>query len=231
MICETTEGLSSSSVRELDRIAAERYGVPRLLLMENAGRVAARAVHEVFERESWSAVWCIAGTSDNGGDACVVARHLHERSVPIFLSFLGDPGASRSEESRLQAGAACRAGLPWALDGHIAAADRRRELPSRTLIVDGIIGLGLSEAPRGVAGSWIESLCWHPSIALDLPSGLDADQGEAPGAVLPARRTVTFGAIKRGLTRGIGPKISGEILVADIGWPRRALEDAGPNLA
>ena len=157
----------------------------------------------------------LAGSGDNGGDALFAASHLAEIddvTVDVFLT------SDRVHEAGL--GAA------------IAAGARKVDLPEVVsaaadydLVLDGILGIGAAADPRlrGAAREAVEALlprvrAGRPRVfAVDLPSGLHPDTGDADDAVLPATTTVTFGAVKRGLVSGRGPELAGEIVLVDIG--------------
>ncbi|MBO0683994.1 MAG: NAD(P)H-hydrate epimerase [Candidatus Dormibacteraeota bacterium] len=204
--------LSSAQAREVDRLSSERYGVPVAWLMEAAGwQVARHCRGQTF-------VAC--GKGNNGGDGLAAARHLHRwgRLAGVACTDLGGlKGAAADEAGALAAlGIEIAPALPPGLGG-------------ATLVVDALLGTGLSRAPEGLVAEWIERLAAEGRrvVAVDVPSGLDADSGAVPGACLTASVTVTLGLPKPGLLAGEGPARAGEVWVADIGIPNQALAAAG----
>lgn len=219
------EALPAAAIREIDRRAAAEYGLPGLCLMENAG-VGATAVAAALLRECGGGqIVVLAGPGNNGGDAFVVARGLLERGAPVRVLLTGNEPA---------AGSAAGVNLGILRDGGATAevcpgADALAEIfAGAALIVDGIFGTGLSRAPAGTAAAAIAAVnrSGRPVLALDLPSGLDADTGVALGECVSARRTVTFAVPKLGCFRAAGPKCCGELLVADIGCPEELIASA-----
>lgn len=157
----------------------------------------------------------LAGSGDNGGDALYAAAHLAAAAdVDVLLV------ADRFHQPALSAavgGGARRVDLPEVGDslGHYA------------LVLDGILGIGASRDARlrGTAREAVAELLtlrrergWMPRIlAVDIPSGLHPDTGEADDTVLPASVTVTFGALKAGLVTGRGPELAGDVVLVDLG--------------
>lgn len=184
--------------------------------MENAGRAAADVLLTRVSGPSRSFV-VVGGVGQNGGDAWVVARHLVARGHRVACFVVGD-------RSRVSGDAAVVLG---ALEAHgIVVRDAtpeelRSALGSADAIVDGIFGTGLSREVEGVERAAIESVvrAARPVLALDLPSGVDADTGEVLGVAVRATWTVTFAAVKRGLTQYPARDHAGEIVVVDLGVP------------
>jgi NAD(P)H-hydrate epimerase len=103
------------------------------------------------------------------------------------------------------------------------------KLEDAHLVVDAIFGTGLSRKPEGTFAAWIEAIngCGLPVIAIDVPSGLDADTGVAYAPCVRANTTVTLGLAKSGLLIGDGPVLAGDVWVADIGVPFEAYSAVG----
>lgn len=169
-------------------------------------RRAATALAEVIAEHEPERMLVLAGPGDNGGDALFAAAAIATRGVPVDILRTSD----RVHEEALQA--ATEAG---------ATGIRLDELDPLAyhVIVDGILGIGARGALRGQARDAVSALLSASAvvIAVDLPSGLDADAGAADEVVLAAATTVTFGAVKAGLTRGEGPRLCGRIVLVDIG--------------
>lgn len=204
-------------MRAIDRAAIEGLGIPSLALMENAGRAVADAVAAACPDGGLVVVCC--GHGNNGGDGLVAARHLLGRGYAV--------------ECRLAAGeprgdAAVHAAV-WRAMGHPLEgpeAGWRPLLASADVVVDALLGTGLSGPVRFPHADAIDAIngAGRPVVAVDIPSGLDADDGRVLGACVRASVTVTFALEKRGFTRGEGPAHCGTVIVADIGIPPQAVE-------
>lgn len=169
-------------------------------------RRAAAALAEVIGEHEPERMLVLAGPGDNGGDALFAAAEIAARGVPVDVLRTSD----RVHEEALRA--ATEAG---------ATGFRLDELDPAVydVIVDGILGIGARGALRGKPRDVVSALLSASAvvIAVDLPSGLDADTGAADEVVLAASTTVTFGAVKVGLTQGEGPRLCGRIVLVDIG--------------
>ena len=152
----------------------------------------------------------VAGTGNNGGDALAAARHLHRwgrlHSVACLdRGRLGGLAATRAEALE-------RLGI--AIAPHL-------DLDGAQTVLDGMFGIGLNRPVQGLAAAWIDAVnaaSLHV-VAVDVPSGIDADTGQVLGTAIRATVTVTFGFSKPGLT--------GDVAVVDIGVPLEAYRDAG----
>lgn len=195
----------------LDRWAIETIGIPGVALMENAGGGAARWARERFRLGPGSRVHCVAGPGNNGGDALVVARHLRNAGASVSVALIGADRPATSDAS-INFAVIERLGIPIG---------RSTTIPEVDLVVDGLLGTGLRGAPRAPFDAAIDALnaADAPTLALDIPSGLDADTGDAAGACIRAAATVTFAHPKAGFTRGRGPTLAGEVVVLDIAIP------------
>ncbi|WP_422928114.1 NAD(P)H-hydrate epimerase [Singulisphaera sp. PoT] len=219
--------LARDEVRSIDERAARELGLSTLVLMENAGRGAAAWLRDQGVGPS-SKVWIACGPGNNGGDGGVVARHLDSWGVAVRVVWFakadqlrGDAAAQwkileKSGIDQVAWDAEARGGLE-PLAGEIAAAD---------WLVDGLLGTGLTRPVEGVLHDLIDRLnhSGRPILALDLPSGLDADSGRPLGIAIKARATVTFVAPKLGFSAEGAAGYTGEVSVVEIGVPRRSLE-------
>lgn len=207
--------LSREQSRELDQHLIAKLGIPSSILMENAGRGASDVIEREFPRAVSSLVVC--GLGNNGGDGLVVARRwlTHGKSARVHLA--GDP-ASLSGDARLEWEAYLAIGGQLVdeteLDLALATAD---------VIVDALFGTGLSREIVGPNAELIRRInrAARPIVALDLPSGLDADTGRVWGECVRATCTVSFGAPKRGCFTFAGAGYSGPVHCVDIGAPLR----------
>jgi hydroxyethylthiazole kinase-like uncharacterized protein yjeF len=202
--------LSSAQVKEVDALAGERFGISVDWLMEAAGWQVARFCTEM------TAVVC--GVGNNAGDGLAAARHLHRWGRLASVSCAGverlhGPAARELETLR-------RIGVEVSGDLRLAGAH---------MVADAIFGTGITRAPEGRFAEWIEAInsSGLPVVAVDVPSGLDADSGVAYAPTVRAATTVTLGLPKAGLTIADGPRLAGEIWVADIGVPFQAYAALG----
>jgi ADP-dependent NAD(P)H-hydrate dehydratase / NAD(P)H-hydrate epimerase len=207
--------LTRQAVRALDADASARLGVPGLVLMENAGRGAFDALAQRFGR-LMDAVAILGGPGQNGGDGWVVARHLllaghRPRCVLVGerAKVQGDALVNLLALERL--GVSVASGAPA-----LAAA-----LSGAKLVVDGLFGTGLDRPVSGAFAEAIEVIerSGLPCVALDIPSGIDANSGQILGQAVKAQLTVTFAAHKRGLHQHPGAAHCGELVCASIGVP------------
>jgi len=197
--------LTSAQVKEVDALTQERFGIATDWLMEAAGWQVAGFIGQP------AAVVC--GVGNNAGDGLAAARHLHRWGRLASVCCV-DSNRLRGPAAR-ELDALRRIGVDVSGDLKLEAAQ---------VVVDAIFGTGLSRAPEGRFAEWIESInaSGKPVIAVDLPSGLDADTGVAYAPTVHAVATITLGLPKPGLLQGDGPRVSGEVLVADIGVPFEA---------
>ena len=205
--------LSSGQVKELDKLATERFGVRLDWLMEAAGWQAARACH------GRTAVVC--GVGNNAGDGLAAARHLHRWGRLEALCCI-DVGRIKGE-ARLEL---------EALQRHGVVVYDELQLDGAEVILDSLFGTGLSRSPKDRFATWIEAINAADAhvVAVDIPSGLDADSGVAYAPCVRADVTVTFTLPKQGMLKGDGPRLSGEVWVADIGVPFEAVAQVGVTL-
>jgi hydroxyethylthiazole kinase-like uncharacterized protein yjeF len=202
--------LNSRQVRELDRLAAERFGVSVDRLMEAAGLAVARFCDRP------AVVVC--GIGNNGGDGLVCARKLHQAGNLASVCCV--------DRTRLR-GPAAAAAEALEVAGVEVESDLR--LNGASLVVDAIFGVGISRPPQGLFAEWIEAInaSGKRVVAIDVPSGLDADTGVAYAPCVRADVTVTLGLPKQGLLLADGPSVAGEIWVVDIGIAEKAYESLG----
>ena len=216
------ESLSRDQVRAVDRCAIESLGVPGVVLMENAGRQAADAAEALLRDIGGRSVAIVAGAGNNGGDGFVVARHLAMRGVGV-VTFLV------AAAEKVAGDAAVNLGILRKLEHDVrevrgdSLADLARTLSEFDLLVDAVGGTGIRGALRGDVATAVEQInaAGKPVLAIDIPTGLDCDTGQAPGPTVRARATVTFVARKKGFDAPGAKAYTGEVRVADIGVPAR----------
>jgi NAD(P)H-hydrate epimerase len=217
---------STEEIRQLDRLTIEEDGLPGAALMENAGRAVAAAVLERFPEPRAGAVVILVGKGNNGGDGLVCARHLAGAGVEPLVFKLGEP-AELSGEAALnwRVWTAGNRGA-WLIEGAEDLDELRRALAGARVVVDALLGVGVTGAPRGLFDPVIRAVNESEAyvIAVDVPSGLDAETGTAELAV-EAELTLTFAAPKTGLFLPPGYRLTGEIITVPIGMlPERFAE-------
>ena len=209
--------MTGSAASAFDRWAIDQRGVPQSALMERAGAAAAQVVAHLHPR---GAIGVLAGKGNNGGDALVVARTLAAWGRDVRLVCTDRPGSDPLLHD-------------WAVETRSANelddAALAEALGRAPVWVDGLLGTGLSGAARGEAARVIESLasCNASAVALDIPSGVDADTGAVLGAAVEADVTVAFGVPKLGSLLHPGRARSGRIVVVEIGFPPLRVEESG----
>jgi ADP-dependent NAD(P)H-hydrate dehydratase / NAD(P)H-hydrate epimerase len=197
--------LSSAQVKDLDRLASERFGVGVDWLMEAAGWQVARFCDRP------TAVVC--GLGNNGGDGLAAARHLHRWGRLVSVSCMDI--ARLGTEARMELEALHRNGVRIVDKPHLEGAE---------IVVDAILGTGLNRPPQGRFADWIVALnnSGLRVVAIDVPSGLDSDSGVAYAPCVHAQATITFSLPKKGLLIEDGPRLAGDVWLADIGVPVEA---------
>jgi ADP-dependent NAD(P)H-hydrate dehydratase / NAD(P)H-hydrate epimerase len=215
--------VTAEEMRRIDTATIQERNVTGLELMERAGEAAAETILSEYEPHC---VGVVTGKGNNAGDGLVVARVLAQRDVRVRVLTLIEPqnlsDAGRANFERLPEGVEI-------LDRHSVPL-MATAFEGCDVIVDAILGTGITGPVRGTFGEAIAVMnsLDIPVVAIDIPSGLNADTGLAEGACVIADLTVTMGLPKRGLVLGQGPEFCGQVVVADIGFPEDLLQD--PNL-
>jgi hydroxyethylthiazole kinase-like uncharacterized protein yjeF len=216
--------LTADQMRSIDRRTTAEFGIPSIVLMENAAVAVTDAIAERFSGVERAAIFC--GPGANGGDGLAIARHLEQRGVVAKIILLGERDRYR-DDAATNLSICERLNLPLmavttadSLDDALAAASEC------DLVVDAIFGTGLNRAPQGIYADAIrafESLRL-PIVSVDVPSGVNATTATLFDPAVQADVTVTFAAPK--LAHVFEPAASscGEIIVADISIPEMAME-------
>lgn len=213
---------TAERVRELDRRAIEDHGIRGYDLMVRAGLAAFRLLRLRWPRARRIAVYC--GGGNNGGDGLVVAWLARDAGFTVDLGLAGDP-------ERLK-GAAGQAWQAWADAGGKAAPLDAIDPAQADVIVDALLGTGLDRPVRGAIGAAIEAIngVAAPVLALDIPSGLQADTGAVMGIAAKAETTITFIGHKRGLFTAAGPDCTGAVFSDDLAVPAAVYADDDPAI-
>ncbi len=219
--------LTRDQIRRVDDLAINRYGIAGIVLMENAGRNAARLINRHLGPSGHVFICC--GPGNNGGDGCVIARHLHNLGWSVRVMVTGD-------ESRMSADMQANFGIVKAMGlDPIVAVDAAAQLAAVNsireddVVVDALLGTGFAGEVRSPTAELIGTLNGtrrRAVVAVDVPSGLDCQSGQAGGAAVCADLTITFVARKSGFDSPEAASYVGRVEVVDIGAPRELIEEA-----
>jgi hydroxyethylthiazole kinase-like uncharacterized protein yjeF len=212
--------LTREQVRAIDKHAQAVLGVPTIVLMENAGRAAVDAIERHFGRSAGRRFAVVAGAGNNGGDGFVMARHLAMRGAVVTTFLLagaaeagGDAGTNLAILRNLQHDIRDAAGP--------ALSSLGKQLGEYEYVIDAIGGTGITGPLRQGAAAAVEQVnaSGLPVIAVDIPTGLDCDNGTTAGPCVRAAFTVTMAAMKQGFLAPSARQYTGEVVVVDIGIP------------
>lgn len=218
--------VTSAEMREIDRVTSERFGVPSLVLMENAGSAVAEFALLAYPSATTFGVIC--GKGNNGGDGFVAARKLHEAGKEVLVVLLSDPvelrGDAASNFKRLPADSAAPRFAVFKGWGDPKTA---QDVFRSDVVIDAILGTGFRPPVSGVYAQAIAKINagTAPVIAVDIPSGAGADvMGEQTGAVARADAIVTFTAPRP--AHMFGKLAAGPTVIAPIGSPDEAIQSS-----
>jgi len=232
MPSQAIPAVTPQQMAAVDRLMAERFAVDVLQLMENAGRAVAAAARAMLPGGDprRRRVLILAGRGGNGGDGLAAGRWLVAWGAEVEAR-LSHPAERLSPAAARQFAALRALGAPV-----VAPADRRSAAdggpvpgPPFDLVVDALLGFGLSGPPGGQAAALIRlaNALPSPTLAVDLPSGLDGASGQPSEPCVRADRTITLGLPKTGLLAPAAREAVGRLAVADIGIPPAAYAAIG----
>lgn len=210
----------------MDRLANEHFGIPTMILMENAGQRVAEVTAEILGVVRGRRLSIFCGKGNNGGDGLVAARHLLWMGANPKIYLLGS-FQELKEDPRANLDMASRAGVDiQALHDTSGLEAVQSEVLGSDLVIDAIFGTGFNPPARGLYAKAINFInrLGIPTFAVDIPSGLSSDNGRIEGEVVSARYTVTFGLPKVGQILYPAAEKCGRLYLADIGFPS-ALEE------
>ncbi|MBN2125940.1 MAG: NAD(P)H-hydrate dehydratase [Deltaproteobacteria bacterium] len=222
--------VSASEMQEMDRLTIQELGIPGVVLMENAARGASRIFLEHFAPPPGARVLLLCGRGNNGGDGYVMARYLHQAGMEVGVIVL-------AQTDRITGDARVNLDIIRHLEIELREApdagswqECRERLFRADYLIDGILGTGLNSPVRGFYREVIEEINAQDTsvTAIDIPSGLNADTGQAMGVAVKADLTVTFGLPKLGQVIFPGAEFVGRLARIDIGIPD-AVSDRVPS--
>jgi len=225
--------LTASEMQRIDRLTTERYGVPSLTLMENAGRSVVEFLVARLAPLTHHRIVILCGKGNNGGDGLVVARLLRDQGFEPRVLLFADPNGLRGDAlanwARLRS-----SGLPEIIEGREAWQSIASTLTGTTLFVDALLGTGIAKPLEGFLLEVARDInTLFPSaqvLAVDLPTGISADSGELIGEHMRADFSVTFTAPKFAHVFPPACERVGEWRVNQIGTPAEALQ-GDPSLS
>lgn len=214
--------VTGETMQQMDRRTIDEFGIAGLTLMEQAGRCCAEAIMEAYGASGLTAV-VVAGKGNNGGDGFVIARLLQDAGwlvrVFILCTEADIAGDAAINLRKVDANLCTYCSQVGELQRHYSC------LAGADVIIDAILGTGLTSEVRGVYGDAIELInsLDKPVFAVDIPSGVDAATGKVLGRAIRADLTVTFAAAKIGAVLHPGAELCGTLKVVDIGIPPQVI--------
>ena len=213
--------LSRQRAGQLDHRATAEYAVPGIVLMENAGRGVAEKLVQFGVRGT---VVICCGPGNNGGDGLVIARHLDLRRIAVKVMIWGEDDR-RPADAATNLRVLLESGIPLVRGDE--STNLPHELAAADWIVDALLGTGARGEVRPPLGDVITAINGAGArvMAVDLPSGLDADTGRPARQTIRALHTCTFVAYKQGFLTPGADRFTGQIHVVDIGAPRKLVDE------
>ena len=216
--------VTAADMCEIDRRAIEEFGIPSLLLMENAGIACAGEVMRLSKLKKCRVV-IFCGKGNNGGDGFAAARQLANQGYPVHVFYFERPSAMKQDpavhfrilEKMKVPLSDCSEKPDWQM--------MKEVLRRSKIAVDALFGTGLSKPVEGLWKSAIELIneAKVRVVAVDIPSGLNADTGEVMGACIRAKVTVALGLPKKAFAFKQSKRYTGRIVIADISIPKKLL--------
>lgn len=207
---------TGDEIKALDLKAINEFGMPGILLMENAGLGVA---HFLLSQANLGKVIICCGPGNNGGDGLVVARHLFNHNVSVEILLFANP-EKWSEEAKINYNIANKLTIPIHKINDIQEA--KSYLNGANWIIDGLFGIGLKKTIQSPYVELINLINKNSAkvLAIDVPSGLDANTGKAQPYTIKADITLTFVGLKTGFLKEDAKKYLGEVRILDIGIPK-----------
>ncbi|HOR46593.1 MAG TPA: NAD(P)H-hydrate dehydratase [Caldisericia bacterium] len=219
--------VTSAQMREIDEQTSARFGVPSMLLMENAGASLCDIAMSEFSTKS---PVIVCGKGGNGGDGFVCARHLAMEGIQTKV-FLLCKSEELTGDQAINFGILAK-GFSGFIELHVGETDQNlgklsQAVKKADLIIDCLLGTGLLEAPKGAIAQAIELVnsVNLPVLSCDIPSGVDGSTGKVPGLAVQADVTCTFGLPKIGHLLYPGASMVGKLLLTNVGFPKVLLDD------
>ncbi|HUO34321.1 MAG TPA: NAD(P)H-hydrate dehydratase [Candidatus Acidoferrum sp.] len=222
--------LTAAEMREVDRLSTERAAIASLTLMENAGKSVAEFIASRCPQFADVPILVLCGKGNNGGDGFVVARHLQKMGASVKVFLFADSADLKGDAAK---------NFKRLKSVEVTSVSTPDELPklwdessgATPIVVDALLGTGIRGPVTGLLRAAMDEINRRPPLAsifaVDIPSGLDSDNGEVHGAAVCADFTVTFTAPKTGMFQGEASDYIGTLVVGDIGSPPEIVEEVG----
>lgn len=217
----------AEEMRTVDKLANEKYGLPELLLMENAGQATAKAMAELLSNVDGKTICVLVGSGNNGGDALAASRYLANMGAKLRIFIAGEINHFSKSTATMY-----RCVKAMGLNIKTLSTDRdwdkfRFVMKFTDAILDGVLGTGFSGELRKNTLRLIEEVnaANKKVLAIDIPSGVEADTGKISTVAIKAARTITLGLPKVGHFFSPGVDCTGTLLVDNIGIPQTLLEE------
>jgi hydroxyethylthiazole kinase-like uncharacterized protein yjeF len=214
---------TAQQIKNIDRRAIREFGIPGPVLMENAASAIMAEMERFFDGLVGVRVGIICGKGNNGGDGLALARRLSIRGVPVrvalLASFIAVSGEAKVNLAILRK-------MDVEITQNVSSRFVADVVAWSDIIVDALLGVGLSTPLKGLYAQTVETInaSGRPVVAIDVPTGIDADTGAVRGAAVNADLTVTMALLKRGLVLFPGARHAGTVRIADIGIPSEVIE-------
>lgn len=215
--------VTAQQIKNIDRRAIREFGIPGTVLMENAATAILAEMERFFDGLSGVKIGIICGKGNNGGDGMALARRLRIRGVPVRVALLA-PFSAFSGEAKVNLS------ILRKMDVEILPNANSRALADimewSDILVDAMLGVGLSAPLKGAyaQAAMMLNISGRPVVAVDIPTGINADTGAMMGSAVRADLTLTMALPKRGLVLHPGASYAGQVRVADIGIPAEAID-------
>ncbi|NLH97696.1 MAG: NAD(P)H-hydrate dehydratase [Clostridiaceae bacterium] len=213
--------VSPEQMKKIDECAINEYGIPGILLMENAAAAVAAQARAMMGGCAGKRVTVVAGRGNNGGDAFAAARLLHSKGADVRVYLVGEKtGLSGDALFNMEILERIGTGVTEITE-NIEMSSFLADMYTSDLVIDGLFGTGLSRDIEGTAAEVIARInqFGRPVLSIDIPSGIDGRDGSIRGVCVKADATVTFGLPKLGLVLHPGCLYTGTLITADIGIP------------
>lgn len=230
--------LTAAEMRGVDRLTTEKYGVPGLLLMENAAARCVKAIEKKFGSATGKRALIICGKGNNGGDGASLARLLHTRGAAVCALLLGRVddarGDARTNFEIARALASDSNQFQFIEIENFDQLNREATTTTHDILIDAIFGTGLTRPAAGLFAEAIQFINERrdemPVVAVDVPSGIASDSQELIGPAVRAHLTITFTAPKVANVLPPACDLSGELIVGNIGSPDELIKSSGARL-
>ncbi|MBF0226540.1 MAG: NAD(P)H-hydrate dehydratase [Desulfobacterales bacterium] len=226
--------VTAAEMQKMDKMTIESFGLPGIVLMENAGRGAVQFFFKIFSedlKKKNQKIGIICGRGNNGGDGFVIARYLSQKDIDVTVFLLGTFDLIKGD-------AATNLKLLFPLNikivempDHETFFEYKTLIAEQNILVDAIFGTGLKSEVKGYFKEIIDFInqLEKPVFAVDIPSGLNSDSGEICGTCVKALATATFGFHKIGHIILNGQEYTGILELIDIGIPNYIVKSVNPQ--